>query len=54
MELDRRYPAYGFAAHKGYATAEHLAAVRRFGPSPEHRRAFLPDDLRQASLLPGG
>ena len=54
VALDRTYPTYGFAAHKGYATAEHLAAVRRLGPSPEHRRAFLPDDLRQASLLSGG
>jgi ribonuclease HII len=50
VELDRRYPVYGFARHKGYATREHLAAVRRFGPSPEHRRAFLPADLRRGSL----
>jgi len=37
---DTRYPGYGFAAHKGYATAEHRAAIRRLGPSPIHRRSF--------------
>jgi ribonuclease HII len=40
--LDRLYPGYGFAAHKGYATAEHLRALRRNGPSPVHRRSFAP------------
>ena len=43
LELDRQYPEYGFARHKGYATAEHLAALDRHGPSPIHRRAFLPE-----------
>jgi ribonuclease HII len=51
VELDRRHPQYGFARHKGYATLEHLAALRRFGPSPVHRRAFLPADLRQEHLF---
>jgi ribonuclease HII len=41
VELDRLYPAYGFAQHKGYATREHLAALNRHGPCPAHRR-FLP------------
>ena len=41
-DLDRRYPAYGFARHMGYGTAEHLAALSRFGPCPEHRRTFQP------------
>lgn len=41
-ELDRRYPGYGFAKHKGYGTAEHLDALRRLGPSPIHRRSFRP------------
>ncbi len=41
-KLDERYPDYGFARHKGYATAEHLAALHRFGPTPEHRRSFAP------------
>ncbi len=50
IDLDRRHPQYGFARHKGYATVEHLAALRRFGPSPAHRRAFLPEDLHQVPL----
>lgn len=40
--LDRQYPGYGFAEHKGYATAEHLDALRRLGPCPAHRRSFSP------------
>lgn len=42
MELDRVWPGYGFARHKGYGTAEHLAALERLGPTPEHRRSFRP------------
>ena len=42
VALDVRYPGYGFAAHKGYPTAEHLAALRRLGASPVHRRSFAP------------
>ncbi|HIU17942.1 MAG TPA: ribonuclease HII [Candidatus Avidesulfovibrio excrementigallinarum] len=38
--LDRRYPGYGFARHKGYGTPEHLAALRELGPSPLHRLSF--------------
>lgn len=41
-ELDERYPGYGFADHKGYGTAAHLAALRRLGPCPIHRRSFAP------------
>jgi ribonuclease HII len=41
-ELDRSYPGYGLAVHKGYPTAVHLAALRRLGPSPIHRRSFAP------------
>jgi ribonuclease HII len=41
-ELEIRYPGYGFAAHKGYPTAAHVAALRRLGPSPVHRRSFAP------------
>lgn len=40
--LDRRFPGYGFARHKGYGTAEHRAALLRLGPCPEHRRTFAP------------
>lgn len=39
--LDALYPQYGFAKHKGYGTAEHIAALREFGPCPEHRRSFI-------------
>jgi ribonuclease HII len=42
MTLDRVYPVYGFANHKGYATPEHLAALAAFGPCPAHRRSFAP------------
>jgi ribonuclease HII len=42
IALDERYPDYGFARHKGYGTAEHLAALGRLGPCPEHRRSFAP------------
>ena len=41
-ELCGRYPGYGFSAHKGYGTPEHLDALRRLGPSPVHRRSFAP------------
>ncbi len=42
MELDRRYPGYGFAGHKGYPTRQHLEALQRLGVSPAHRRSFGP------------
>jgi ribonuclease HII len=42
VEYDKRYPEYGFADHKGYGCAEHLEALRRYGPSPIHRRSFKP------------
>jgi ribonuclease HII len=48
LEADARYPGYGFAQHKGYPTAEHLAAIARLGPCPIHRRSFAP--LRQPEL----
>jgi ribonuclease HII len=40
LEADGRFPEYGFARHKGYATAEHLAALDRHGPCAIHRRTF--------------
>ena len=45
LELHRADPRYGFDRHKGYATAEHLAAVSRFGYSAVHRRSFRPPSL---------
>ena len=49
-ELDRQYPAYGFGRHMGYATRDHLSALRAHGPSPVHRRSFAP----VAALVGGG
>ena len=42
QELELQYPGYGFAAHKGYPTAVHLAALRKLGVTPVHRRSFGP------------
>lgn len=42
LELDAQYPAYGFARHKGYGTAAHMAALAAHGPCPLHRRTFAP------------
>jgi ribonuclease HII len=42
IELDARYPVYGFARHKGYPTPAHLSALREHGVSPVHRRSFGP------------
>jgi ribonuclease HII len=42
IRLDAEYPGYGFARHKGYPTAEHLAALKRLGACPLHRRTFKP------------
>lgn len=42
VALDRAYPHYGFARHKGYGTAAHRAALDRHGPCPQHRRSFAP------------
>ncbi|MDN5848301.1 MAG: ribonuclease HII [Nitrococcus sp.] len=42
VALEQHYPGYGFARHKGYGTPEHLAALRRLGPAPIHRRSFRP------------
>ena len=39
--LDELYPEYGFARNKGYGTAEHIAALRKYGPCPLHRRSFI-------------
>lgn len=57
IKLDRRYPVYGFARHKGYGSREHREALAAFGPCPLHRKTFhgvaaapVPDQ-RQGSLL---
>lgn len=45
MQYDLAYPHYGFAAHKGYPTKAHLAALAKYGPTPIHRRSFAPVKL---------
>ena len=40
-ELDRIYPEYGFAKNKGYGTAAHIEALKKYGPCPVHRRTFI-------------
>ena len=40
-EWDKVYPEYGFASHKGYGTAKHIAAIKEYGPCPLHRRSFI-------------
>jgi ribonuclease HII len=50
LELDRRWPQYGFARHKGYPTAAHVEALRLNGVTPMHRRSFAP--VRE--ILEGG
>ena len=42
---DHEYPAYGFARHKGYGTREHMDALRKYGPTPIHRKSFRPVQL---------
>lgn len=49
VELDRHYPQYGFAAHKGYGVPEHLQALSVHGPCPEHRLTFRPVLPRQSA-----
>ena len=42
LELHAAYPEFGFDRHKGYGTVIHMAALRRLGPTPQHRRSFAP------------
>lgn len=41
LELDKQYPQYNFAKHKGYGTADHIARLKEYGPCPIHRRSFI-------------
>lgn len=41
IEYDEKYPGYGFAEHKGYGTARHIAALKKLGPAPIHRSTFI-------------
>ena len=48
LEMDEKYPMYGFSRNKGYGTAEHIAAIRQYGPCPLHRRSFIGKILEEA------
>ncbi len=50
VQLDRQYPGYGFAGHKGYGTASHLAAIKALGSCPIHRQSFAPCREEQTAL----
>ena len=50
LRLAHDYPGYGFAKHKGYPTPEHLKALARLGPCPEHRRSFGPVSQMELDL----
>ena len=41
LEYDKQYPEYGFAGHKGYGAAAHIEAIKKYGPSPIHRKTFI-------------
>ena len=49
QELCAAHPGYGFSKHKGYGTAEHMAALKALGPTIHHRKSFAP--VAQLSLL---
>lgn len=51
LRLDRRFPGYGLASHKGYGTPKHRAALRRLGPTPLHRLSFLAKTLGKAETM---
>lgn len=53
-ELDRQFPGYGFAVHKGYPTPRHLAALKKLGPCPVHRRSFSPLKPKEPELFDTG
>ncbi len=54
VEIDARYPGYGFTSHKGYCTKDHLSALDRLGPCPCHRVSFAPVAERISNCrLPG-
>ena len=50
VELDAVYPGYGLARHKGYCSPEHMEALRRLGPTPQHRKSYQPVAQRMLSF----
>ena len=54
LEMDKLYPQYGFAVHKGYGTKDHLQAIARYGACPCHRLSFAPlKQEKSTCVLPG-
>jgi ribonuclease HII len=53
VELDSKYPGYGLASHKGYCSAEHMAALARLGPTPLHRKNWSPVAQTMLEFPPG-
>jgi ribonuclease HII len=51
VQMDRQYPGYGFASHKGYGTPEHIAAINERGPCALHRQSFSPFRPTQVALF---
>ena len=51
VELDAIYPEYNFKSHKGYSTPEHIRAIEKYGPCPEHRLSFNPSRYNQEKLI---
>jgi len=51
LEFHAQFPEYGFAGHKGYGTAKHLAAIVKFGACPIHRKSFAPLKLQEPKLF---
>lgn len=48
VEYDDIFPDYGFAGHKGYGSAEHIAALKKYGPTPIHRRSFIGNFIEES------
>jgi ribonuclease HII len=51
LDFDRQFSEYGFAGHKGYGTARHLAAIAAHGPCPIHRKSFAPLKAKEPELI---
>lgn len=50
IEMDAKYPEYGFAKHKGYGTKQHIAALKEYGPCPLHRKTFIGHFIGEENL----
>ena len=50
LDLDKTYPQYGFARHKGYGTKSHIEALNNHGPSPIHRKSFRPVKTQNSQI----